>query len=225
MTVIFWDFDGTLVHSKHLWSGSMYKALKAVDPDTSMTFEQIRICNRSGFPWHTPENDQQHLVGDAWWDYMYKHFIKSYTRFGVSQDIAERASLLVHSIIKDYTNYTLYPDALSTLTACRHRGCQNVLLSNNYPDLQDVLDYLGLSPLLDGVILSGLEGYDKPRAELFDIAKIRFPASRYIMVGDNAYADITGGNRASMYTVYVHNGSCADADRSVNSLSEILSIL
>ena len=29
--VIFWDFDGTLVHSEYLWSSNVYEALKCVD--------------------------------------------------------------------------------------------------------------------------------------------------------------------------------------------------
>ena len=67
MSVVFWDFDGTLVYSHHLWSGSMYAALTAVHPDTAVTFLQIRECNRRGYTWQTPERDYTDAIDDAWW--------------------------------------------------------------------------------------------------------------------------------------------------------------
>lgn len=226
MCVIFWDFDGTLVHSDHLWSGSMYEALTTVDPYTTMTFEQVRICNREGFTWQTPDNDYHQLTGDAWWDFMHAHFVRSYTRFGISNEMAHQAANLVHGILKRYDNYHLFPDALDTLRTCKEHGATNVLLSNNYPDLEDVLVHLGLRKHLDGVILSALEGYDKPRKELFDIAKSRYPASRYVMVGDSESADVVGGKRASMCTILVHTSTPSPlADFNLATLSEIPSLL
>jgi len=225
MTVLFWDFDGTLVHSEHLWSGSMYKALLTVVPDTAMTFEDVRFCNLEGYPWQTPERDQRHMVGEAWWDRMYQHFYKSYRRFGVPDRQAAQAASLVRGIIKEHDNYQLYPDAIPTVSAFRERGYRNVLLSNNYPDMEELFSHLGLSALLDGVVLSGIEGYDKPRPELFQIAKERFPADRYVMIGDNEYADIQGGSSAGMTTVYVHKGFSPLADHCVDRLSDLLGIL
>lgn len=34
MKILFWDFDGTLVHSGPLWSNNVYAALKTVDANT-----------------------------------------------------------------------------------------------------------------------------------------------------------------------------------------------
>ncbi len=204
----------------------MYEALTTVDPNTAMTFEQVRICNREGFTWQTPYNDHRHLIGDAWWEYMHKHFVRSYTRFGVSSDIAMQAADLVHDILKRYENYQLFPDALDTLRICKEHGAKNVLLTNNYPDLEDVLVHLGLREHLDGTIVSALEGFDKPRKELFDIAKSRYPASRYVMVGDNESADVGGGNAASMCTILVHTvPHSLQADFHVSTLSEIPPLL
>ena len=40
--VIFWDFDGTLAHSRHLWTNSICDALKQADPETNIGFDQLR---------------------------------------------------------------------------------------------------------------------------------------------------------------------------------------
>ncbi len=225
MCVIFWDFDGTLVHSEHLWSGSMYRAIRRVDPNTPVTFPHIRLCNRHGFTWQTPYDDHTMHKGDAWWDYMNEHIYRNFCEGGADRASALAATQLTRAIIKQPENYHLYPDALSTLSATHRKGYRNILLSNNYPDLHEVLYAIGLLPYLDGVILSAEEGYDKPRKELFDIAKARYPAERYYMIGDNPVADIQGGNQNDMTTVLVHSGTHGDADHCFDDLRTILSVV
>ncbi|MBR5135046.1 MAG: HAD hydrolase-like protein, partial [Clostridia bacterium] len=73
-------------------------------------------------------------------------------------------------------------------------------------------------------IISALEGYDKPRSELFSLAKQRFPAARYYMVGDNPIADIDGGNAADMTTILVHTEAYTNADYCFDTLSPCIDI-
>ena len=94
-----------------------------------------------------------------------------YIGLGIDKVSAVNAASLVRKIIKNIENYTLYPDAASTLEALKAKGHKNIILSNNYPDLIEVIEKLGLIKYFDAVIVSAVEGYDKPRAELFDIAK------------------------------------------------------
>lgn len=63
--VLFWDFDGTLVHSNSLWSGSIYKALKETVVDSKVTLEMIEPYTSTGFTWYTPENDYLKFVGNT----------------------------------------------------------------------------------------------------------------------------------------------------------------
>lgn len=80
---------------------------------------------------------------------------------------------------------------------------------------------MGLSIYFDRIIVSALEGYDKPRKELFDIAKSYYPDENYIMIGDNITADIIGGKNSGMKTILVHNGFDNRADICVDNLSDI----
>lgn len=221
MLVIFWDFDGTLVHSTHLWSSSVYNALKQTDCNTTVEFGDIRKCMAVGFTWHTPDRDYSKMTGEKWWDFMIDKIRNDYLSLGVDEKTAVIASAKVPDIIKKLENYILYDDTVKTLKKSIQKGNTNVVLSNNYPDLIDVLDGLDLSKYFDDVFVSAQIGYDKPRKEFFEYAKSKYPNENYIMIGDSVSADIIGGKNAGMTTVLVHNGYNAEADFCFENLKDI----
>lgn len=225
MSIIFWDFDGTLVFSNPLWSNSVFSSLKEVAPNTDVKFTDIRKCMATGFTWHTPDNDYRDLIGDKWWEFMNRKIADDYISLGVETDVAEKAAAFVRVNIKKIDSYTLYPDTFETLEKSLKMGYKNVLLSNNYPDLIEVLDKLDLTKCFDKIIVSANYGYDKPRKELFDIAKASYPNEEYIMVGDSITADIVGGKNAGMKTVLVHRGYNDKADVCSENLTEILEFI
>jgi putative hydrolase of the HAD superfamily len=224
MKVICWDFDGTLVYSDHLWSNSVFRALNETVINHNIVFADIRRCMATGFTWQTPFEDYSKMTGEKWWDFMNRHFYNSYISLGIEPDLAKVATNKVRTIIKETKNYNLYPDTISALEAAREKGCKNVLLSNNYPDLIDVLDALDLTKYFDHLIISALVGYDKPRSEIFKMAKNLYPDGEYIMVGDNPHADVEGGKAADMKTVLVHKGDCAEADYCFDDLMSVLDV-
>lgn len=222
MAIIFWDFDGTLVFSNPLWSTTVFNSLKEVVPNTDVEFTDIRKCMATGFTWHTADEDYSDLIGDKWWEFMNRKIADDYISLGVEADVAEKAAALVRINIKRVESYTLYPDAVEVLERSLKMGHKNVLLSNNYPDLVEVLDKLDLTKYFDNIIVSANYGYDKPRKELFDIAKSLYPNEEYIMVGDSVTADIVGGNNAGMKTVLVHKGYDDKADICYENLIDLL---
>jgi len=225
MTVLFWDFDGTLVVHTHLWSECVHRALLETQPDSPVTFDRIRSCLSHGFTWHTPEEDYTGIRGDKWWEHMNRHFYQSYLECGVPETKAKTATEKIRGLIKLPENYFLFEDTLKTLEAVQNLGYTNVILSNNYPDMAEVVDALGLTKYFDGLIVSAVEGYDKPRPELFEIAKKRFPAEKYYMIGDNPKADILGGKNAGMTTILVHKEPAKEADHCFPDLSSIIELL
>lgn len=222
MAVVFWDFDGTLVYSNHLWSNSVFSALKQTDSNTKIQFKDIRKCMATGFTWHTPYNDElQQMTGSKWWNFMINKIRNDCISLGADIVIADTAAKMVPEIIKKRENYTLYDDCVETLKSSIYFGNKNVILSNNFPDLIDVLIKLDLVKFFDDVIVSAEIGYDKPRREIFEYAKLKYPDEKYIMIGDSITADIIGGKNAGMKTVLVHNGFCPQADFCFNRLDEI----
>lgn len=221
MAIVFWDFDGTLVYSGLLWSNSAFSALKETLINTDIQFNDIRKCMAKGFPWHTPDNDYSNLTGEKWWHFMVDKITNDFINLGVEQMLAITAAAKVPDIIKNTDNYIPYDDAVISLEKSLKAGNKNVMLSNNYPDLSDVVDDLGLLEYFDRIIISAQVGYDKPRKEIFDIAKSYYADDNYIMIGDSVTADIIGGNNAGMKTVLVHNGYYDKADFCCENLDEI----
>ena len=223
MIAVYWDFDGTLVkHAHALWSTCALRALREADPSTTVTLEQIRSLMQC-FPWNEWQQDHTAHVGAAWWAYMETRFAGVYRQLGISAAVAGQAARNVRAWVLRRENYPLYEDALGTLAALKVAGCKQFLLSNNYPELPEIAHALGLGTWLDGVIVSALAGYDKPRPELFAMAKSRCPeADAYVMIGDNPIADVQGGRDAGMRTVLVHRGFYPSADVCFDNLRDIV---
>jgi HAD superfamily hydrolase (TIGR01509 family) len=87
--------------------------------------------------------------------------------------------------------WTVYPDAIPTLTALRARGVRTAVVSNVGFDLRPVLDGLGLLAHLDAVVLSYEAGAVKPEPAIFTAAceAVGVAPADALMVGDHAAAD------------------------------------
>ncbi len=223
MKVFCWDFHGTLTHPDPLWRDCTFDVLRAVVPNcTDALCEAVREGLKGKYPWDAPERP---LRGEAWWARMEQGLFASCVGCGISPALAGEAAKLFRPTIKQLSRYTLYADAIPTLREVRARGAKNVLLSNNYPDLGEVADRLGLVPWFDGMVVSGQVGFNKPCAEIFEIAKQTFPGAEYFMIGDNPVADVLGGKQSGMTTILVHSGFCADADYCFDDLKSVLTLV
>ena len=228
MSVVFWDFDGTLAHSVALWPRCGYEALKDTDESMLMDFEDFKkqlLYGGNGFPWHCYDEDHSGHTGENFWKYLNAWYAECYIHFGVPEDIAINAAEKVREKLVNAENYGLYDDVVKSLAETKAMGHTNALLSNNYPELPEVMKGLGILEYFDGLVISGIEGYDKPRSELFDIAKSRFPSDSYYMVGDNPVADMLGGRNAGMTAILVHNGVHENADYCFDDLYSVVKLL
>lgn len=224
-SVFCWDFDGTLVHSNHLWSNSLWKAITTAAPELRITLKDIQKYTRSGFSWHRPALAYTNRTGEKWWQDMLARFRDIYLQLGADTETANKAAAQICPIIKSSDNYSLYPDAVDSLQHIQDIGHINVLLSNNYPDLPDVIEQLGLSQYFDTLFISAQIGYEKPRAELFSMVKKKYPnAESFFMIGDSINADIIGGKNSGMKTVLVHRGFHPDADYCYEQLISLCQI-
>lgn len=223
---LFWDFDGTLTHTGPLWSHAVHEAAER-ECGATLPFEAVRAEMRIGFSWHTPGDDHTALIGGAWWEAMARRFSEIYRLLGLEEGQARRASLQVRGLILDPGRYTLYEDACDTLQACMDLGFENHLLSNNYPEMEEMLAELGLSPYFQSCTVSACVGFDKPHPVIFAYAKeLAGEPEHCVMIGDNPQADIAGGKQAGMRTILVHRDAPdCDADFRVATLREILPFL
>ncbi len=89
-----------------------------------------------------------------------------------------------------------YDDTVPTLIALREMGMRVCLLSNAGVPIRTVLDREGVTPWVDATVLSYEVGAVKPDRRIFEaaLAALDLPASRVVMVGDNANDDGGGAH-------------------------------
>jgi putative hydrolase of the HAD superfamily len=222
---IFWDFDGTITYSSPLWRTAVFNAVSPYAAQYGITFDNLRPHLQHGFPWHEWNTDSV-LKDDAWWAYMFRKFNLLFQSYGLDEARAGMASKEVRNIVLNPANYKVYEDAISTLEACVRKGYKNYILSNNYPELENVIRKLELSKYFDEYIVSGVIGYNKPRQEIFKygLKLANYPDISY-MIGDNPKADIDGAFNAGMKTILVHNSAESRADYSPKNLFDIVDLL
>ena len=203
--VIFWDFDGTLVLTPK-WSTSLVKALDILNPGHDVTREQIRAFLHEGFPWHTPERYHPELSSPkAWWAFLKPVLANAILKVGYSDSDSSRAAEIAQEYILNPETYIPYDDALPVLQDLYEKGWQHFILSNNYPELPDVVDHLSFSHLITECITSGLVGYEKPNSGIFAYALDRAGQPEEVwMVGDNIDADVRGAEAAGIPAILVH---------------------
>ena len=203
--VIFWDFDGTLVLTPK-WSTSLVKALDILNPGHDVTREQIRAFLHEGFPWHTPERYHPELSSPkAWWAFLKPVLANAILKVGYSDSDSSRAAEIAQEYILNPETYIPYDDALPVLQDLYEKGWQHFIVSNNYPELPDVVGHLSFSNLITECITSGLVGYEKPNPAIFEYALDRAKKPEEVwMVGDNIDADVRGAEAAGIPAILVH---------------------
>jgi len=101
--------------------------------------------------------------------------------------------------------WKFYEDAVPTLQALRRRGLKLGVISNWDSRLRRIADGLGLTPLMDVVVISAEAGVRKPHPAIFARAlnRIGVGADEAMHVGDLPEEDIEGARRAGLRPVYV----------------------
>jgi putative hydrolase of the HAD superfamily len=123
-------------------------------------------------------------------------------------------------------SFVAFDDASVALRELREDGMRLVVVSNWDWSLHEVLEHVGLAPLLDGVVTSAEVGFRKPGGEIFERALqlAGVPAARAIHVGDSFEEDVVGARAAGIEPVLIRrDGGTVDGGvRTVASLQELI---
>ncbi len=207
--VLFWDFHGTLTKPDNQWVDIALELCDSHFPDMKIPHSEIKK-NLSGkcLPWWTyPDRDTRHLIeNDGWWGSCNEEFTKMYIDSGLQPQQAAEIAPLIRPYVVDSKNHRLHDDCIAVLEELKKRGYRNYMLSNNFPELPRIATEMGLDKYFDGVVVSALVGYDKPRKEIFDYArKLAGNPQKCIMIGDNPVDDIKGAKLADFDTILVND--------------------
>jgi FMN phosphatase YigB (HAD superfamily) len=127
------------------------------------------------------------------------------TRLGRVQDIDLFARSYHEALVAQISPS---PEVLTILGEAREAGWRVGIITNGDAFQQMKIDAAGLSPVVDGVCISELEGMRKPVPELFALAAKRCGSSLEgaWMIGDNPSTDIGGATAAGISSVWMHLG-------------------
>lgn len=99
--------------------------------------------------------------------------------------------------------FEAYADARPALLRARAQGARVVVVSNWDVSLLEVLERVGLAPLLDGAVTSAAVGAAKPAAAMFAhaLALAGVGADRAVHVGDSLAQDVRGAQACGIEAV------------------------
>lgn len=99
--------------------------------------------------------------------------------------------------------FRAFPEAREALLAARRRGARVVVVSNWDVSLPEVLERVGLAPLLDAVVTSAAVGAAKPAPEIFihALAAAGVSPGCALHVGDSLTEDIAGARACGISAI------------------------
>ncbi|WP_341528562.1 HAD family hydrolase [Nostoc sp. UHCC 0302] len=205
MKYLLWDFDNTLGYREGMWSGTLHSVLES-NGICNIKLEDVRRLLKNGFTWHYPETPHNIFFnGRAWWEYMTEYFVEIYEKLGISKKDAIKFAALVQREYKNLSKWHIYDDVISTLEVANSNNYQNVILSNHIPELDEIIDNLGIKDYFTSIYTSGKIGYEKPNLQVYDyvIKDLKIEKTQCLMIGDNYDADVAGALRAGIKAILV----------------------
>jgi putative hydrolase of the HAD superfamily len=226
MKYLIWDFDNTLAYREGMWGSTIFELL-IEHGYSSIKLDDISPYLKSGFPWHTPEVSHQVFFSNKkWWEYMTEHFISILNELKVEDDVA---IIIANKIREKYLNpckWHLYDDTIYCLKISIEKGYSNIILSNHVPELDELVDNLGIRDYFIKVYSSAQIGYEKPNKKIFEKVLIDINnADNITMVGDSYIADIKGAKEVGIDAILVRKRNDYNYYNYFTSLRELSDFL
>lgn len=123
----------------------------------------------------------------------------------ITAALAEAALQRLRAAFREREAWEVFPDVVPALALLRRRGVRTAIVSNWDSRLPEVLRLLELESYFDALIVSHLEGIEKPHPEIFRraVAKLRADPQRTLHVGDVPELDLEGARAAGIEAVLV----------------------
>lgn len=190
---VIFDFHATLVEGGDAgrWIEAALRRLAEegnAEPDLSAD-QLAGLCEHLHQIWHHAHTidpgSERDLSQDRHWD-VFNRTVALYP--GIKPDLIAA----LYAVMPD--QWVPFVDTLPVLRELKSRGVRIVVLSNIGLDIRPLLDRVGVSGLLDGVVLSFEVGLVKPDPAIFARALelLDVPGSQTLMVGDSPRDDVGG---------------------------------
>jgi phosphoglycolate phosphatase len=206
---IFFDYDGTLHNSIHLYAPAFRKVYDFLVQEGHA---KKRVWSDKEISYWLGYN-----APDMWNQFMPQ----------LSEDLKQQCSNMIAKEMKllmEQGKPVLYDGAIETLNHLKKKGYQLVFISNckvYYKELHNKLFHL--DNYFDALVCS--DEYDFiPKYEILKIIKQKYPAEM-VIIGDRNQ-DIEAGKKNSIYTIgcrygFASSGELDDADMIIDCISEL----
>jgi len=224
-TTILWDMDNTLLDFEY----SMKKALHVCFQVFGETLTDEML-------------DRYDKINDSWWkrlelgevtknQLLKGRFIDFFEEYGITQiDVEEFRKLYQIELGRHYC----YID--NSLDICKklQRDVKQYVVTNGVLQTQtSKIKAAGFWDIMDGIFISEVMGFEKPRKEYFDrcLAQIEEKSrDRILIVGDSLSSDIKGGNNAGIKTCWFNptgksHGNDVQIDYEIRDLHQIFDVI
>ena len=133
------------------------------------------------------------------WD----HYMRAVFRALKIRD--EKCVEKIKSALKAGTSFRAYPEVRGVLRRLRSKKIILGVISNASRSLEKILKRAGLDGSFDHVLVSEIEGVEKPHKKIFDRAlkKTGVKKGEFMFIGDNYIADVEGARKAGVHAVWL----------------------
>lgn len=201
---LLWDFDNTLAKRDGMWTKSLCNVL-INNGYKDFKVQLISDSFSTGFPWHRYEEAHTDYFNNMnWWDYINTLISKALYAIGV--DNQNENNKLVNQFKEEYLRidaWSLFDDTIHCLKHSVNMGYNNIILSNHTPELEMLVEGLGIKEYFKFIITSANVGYDKPNMKIFEEVFKYGTYDEYYMIGDSYSADIIGANNIGFNAILV----------------------
>jgi putative hydrolase of the HAD superfamily len=225
--VLWWDFDGTLVSRPVMWAEVALRLLDREVPDHGVPVESMTALVFAGMPWHRLGHAHPELTSpDLWWAAVFRRYVEVFTELGYPSAASPPALAALRADILDASAYVVFDDVRPALIRARANGWRSLMVSNHVPELEMLVRDLGMAPFFESVVSSGVVGYEKPHARLFEAAlRQTGPARPVWMIGDNPDADCSPVCAIGHQAVLVRSPVAGAFERQAADLNAALDLI
>lgn len=184
---------------------------------------------------HTPGVDRYGLYPGSeseYWLRFIERALRATPGAPSDPDLPRRALEPLRDAFRDPHAWRVFPDVVPVLEDLRAAGARLGVVSNWDSRLPKLLERLGLAPHFETIVVSSLEGIEKPNPEIFlrAVERLRGTPDTTLHVGDLPDLDEAGARAAGLASVLVdrfgrldgHGGTIPDL-KAVPSIVRIAS--